>query len=46
VFATTNQNKVIKRKLKDLKIYNAKLKEQGLEEDKPLKPLLGLLANI
>jgi hypothetical protein len=46
VFATTNQNRVIKRKLKDLEIYNAKLKEQGLEEDKPLKPLPGLPAGI
>jgi hypothetical protein len=46
VFATTNQNRVIKRKLKDLKTYNAKLKEQGLEEDKPLKPSPGLPADI
>ena len=46
VFATTSQNRVIKRKLKDLEIYNAKLKEQGLEEDKPPKPLPGLPAGI
>jgi hypothetical protein len=44
--ATTNQNRVIKRKLKDLETYNAKLKEQGLEEDKPLRPFPGLPAGI
>ena len=32
--------------VKDLEIYNAKLKEQGLEEDKPLKLLPGLPAGI
>lgn len=46
VLATTNQNRVIKKKLKDLEIYNTKLKEQGLEEDKPLKPLPGLPSDI
>jgi Iap family predicted aminopeptidase len=32
-----DHNRVIARKMQDLEIYNSKLKEQGLEEDKPLK---------
>ncbi len=44
VSATSNQKKVIARKLKELEIYNAKLKEQGLQEDKPLEPNRGLPA--
>ena len=39
VLATSDQNKVIARKLRDLETYNAKLKERGLEEDRPLEPL-------
>lgn len=46
IFATTNQNRVIKKKLKDLEAYNTKLKEQGLEIDKLLKLLPGLPAYI
>ena len=37
VLATSNQMKVIARKLQELEMYNAKLKEQCLEEDKPLE---------
>jgi hypothetical protein len=36
VSATSNQKRVIARKLQELEMYNVKLKEQGLEEDKPL----------
>jgi hypothetical protein len=46
VFATTNQNRIIKKKLKDLEAYNTKLKEQGLEIDKLFKLLPGLPAYI
>jgi Phosphotransferase enzyme family len=42
VSATSNQKGVIERKLQELEMYNAKLKEQGLEEDKPLEPFRGL----
>jgi hypothetical protein len=45
VLATSDQNKVIARKPRDLETYNAKLKERGLEEDRPLEPLPGLPAD-
>ncbi|KAH9221427.1 hypothetical protein DL95DRAFT_403254 [Leptodontidium sp. 2 PMI_412] len=45
VLATSNQKKVIARKLQELEIYNAKFKEQGLEEDKPLEAFKGLPAD-
>ena len=42
VFATCDQEKVVARKLQELEMYNTKLKEQGLEEDKPLQTFGGL----
>jgi hypothetical protein len=45
VLATSNQKRVVARKLEELEMYNAKLKEEGLEEDKPLVPLRGLPAD-
>ncbi|RDL33120.1 uncharacterized protein BP5553_08559 [Venustampulla echinocandica] len=45
VLATSNQKRVIARKLQELEMYNAELKERGLEEDKPLEPLRGLPAD-
>jgi hypothetical protein len=44
VSATSNQKRVIARKLQELEMYNAKLREQGLE-DKPLEPFRGLPAD-
>ena len=43
--ATKDQNKVIAKKLQVLEIYNAKLKERGLEEDRSLEPTLVLSAS-
>ncbi|RFU31554.1 hypothetical protein B7463_g4775, partial [Scytalidium lignicola] len=37
VSATSDQNKRIEKKLQELKAYQARLKEKGLEDDKPLK---------
>jgi hypothetical protein len=45
VLATSDQNKVIAKKLRDLETYNTKLKKRGLEEDRPLEPLPGLPAD-
>jgi len=43
--STRDQNRVIAKKLRDLEIYNAKLKERGLEEDKPIELLPVLSAD-
>lgn len=45
VLAIKSQKEVIARKLQELELYNAKLKEQGLEKDKPLEPFRGLPAD-